>query len=116
MIGVVTRKELHKLVREHAGEQSPLAAVIKKNPVVAYPDEPLRAVVYRMAEASLTRFPVVDRVQPQRLIGMVSLFRLARRASAQPGDAAASVYCACTFPLASHPDDAPGRGRNRQAG
>ena len=70
MIGVVTRKELHKLVREHAGEQSPLAAVIKKNPVVAYPDEPLRAVVYRMAEASLTRFPVVDRVRSQTLIGM----------------------------------------------
>jgi len=73
MIGVVTRKELHKLVREHAGEQSPLAAVIKRNPVVAYPDEPLRAVVYRMAEASLTRFPVVDRGEPQKLIGLVSL-------------------------------------------
>jgi chloride channel protein, CIC family len=73
MVGVVTRKELHKLVREHPGEESPLAAVIKKNPVVAYPDEPLRVVVYRMAEASLTRFPVVKRAQPQTLIGVISL-------------------------------------------
>jgi CBS domain-containing protein len=28
---------------------------------VAYPDEPLRVVVNRMAESGLTRFPVVDR-------------------------------------------------------
>jgi H+/Cl- antiporter ClcA/CBS domain-containing protein len=73
MIGVVTRKDLHNLVHEHPGEESPLSAVIKKNPLVAYPDEPLRAVVYRMAEASLTRFPVVERAQPQTLIGMISL-------------------------------------------
>ena len=41
--------------------------------VVAYPDEPLRAVVYRMAESGLTRFPVVERENPQKLLGMVSL-------------------------------------------
>jgi H+/Cl- antiporter ClcA/CBS domain-containing protein len=73
MIGVVTRKELHRLVHEHRGEESPLAAVIKKNPVVAYPDEPLRVVVYRMAETSLTRFPVVERGEPGKLLGLVSL-------------------------------------------
>ena len=30
-------------------------------PIVAYPDEPLRVVVYRMAETGLTRLPVVER-------------------------------------------------------
>jgi chloride channel protein, CIC family len=73
MVGVVTRKELQRLVREHQGKESPLAEGVKKNPVVAYPDEPLRAVVYRMAEASLTRFPVVDRTAPRTLLGLVSL-------------------------------------------
>ena len=29
--------------------------------MVAYPDEPLRVIVHRMAETGLTRFPVVDR-------------------------------------------------------
>src|SRR5262244_3621829 len=42
-------------------------------PVVAYPDEPLRVVVYRMAETGLTRLPVVARHDPGKLVGMVSL-------------------------------------------
>ena len=32
-----------------------------KDPVVAYPDEPLRVVVFRMAEKGITRMPVVER-------------------------------------------------------
>jgi CBS domain-containing protein len=40
--------------------------------VVAHSDEPLRAVVLRMAETGLTRFPVVDRDNGQ-LAGMISL-------------------------------------------
>jgi hypothetical protein len=40
---------------------------------LAYPDEPLRAVVYRMAETSFTRMPVVERSDPRKLVGMVAL-------------------------------------------
>ncbi len=43
------------------------------DPVVAYPDEPLRAVIYRMAETGYTRFPVVERSDPTKLVGMISL-------------------------------------------
>ena len=43
------------------------------SPVVAYPDEPLRVVVYRMAETGLTHFPVVERNGGERLVGMISL-------------------------------------------
>lgn len=43
------------------------------DPVVAYPDEPLRTVVYRMAETGYTRLPVVERNDPRKLIGMISL-------------------------------------------
>ena len=38
-----------------------LGDLASHDPVVAYPDEPLRVVVYRMAETGLTRFPVVER-------------------------------------------------------
>jgi CBS domain-containing protein len=57
--------------------------------VIAYPDEPLRVIVNRMAESGLTRFPVVDRRgkhrehgskeqrkdghQVPKLVGLVSL-------------------------------------------
>jgi len=45
--------------------------------VVAHADEPLRAVVVRMAETGLTRMPVVDR-ESGELAGMVSLADLLR--------------------------------------
>jgi len=47
--------------------------VVRKNPVVAYPDEPLRVVVYRMAESGLTRMPVIADEESRRLVGLISL-------------------------------------------
>jgi CBS domain-containing protein len=50
-----------------------LTSAMRSQPVVAYPDEPLRSTVYRMAESGYTRLPVVDREHPDQLLGMVSL-------------------------------------------
>jgi len=69
LTGVVTRKDIHAL----EGSTRTLADVIKQKPVTAFPDEPLRVVVYRMAETGLTRMPVVDREKPRDLLGMISL-------------------------------------------
>jgi len=41
--------------------------------VVAYPDEPLRAVVYRMAESGKTLLPVLDPADGHKFVGMISL-------------------------------------------
>jgi chloride channel protein, CIC family len=41
--------------------------------VVAHPDEPLRVVVYRMAETGYTRLPVIERGEHPKLVGMISL-------------------------------------------
>jgi CBS domain-containing protein len=49
-----------------------LADFAQPDPVVAHPDEPLRVVVYRMAETGLTRLPVVERGSHE-LAGMISL-------------------------------------------
>ena len=51
---------------------------MKTNVVTAFPDEPLRLVVYRMAETGLTRMPVVARDNPLKLVGMISLSDLLR--------------------------------------
>jgi len=51
--------------------RSPFTGVIFA--VVAYPDEPLRVVVYYMAETGFTRFPVVVRSNPHKLLGIISL-------------------------------------------
>jgi len=71
LMGVVTRHELQQLL--HQGNGHRLAELIRHDPKIAYPDEPLRVVVYRMAESGLTRFPVVERDGLRRLVGMVSL-------------------------------------------
>ncbi len=77
LTGVVTRSDLQDFAQQweqHAENASPsLAELVQAKPVVAYPDEPLRQVVYRMAETNHTRFPVVERDDPQRLLGIVSL-------------------------------------------
>jgi CBS domain-containing protein len=77
--GVVTRGDLHRALPEgvqgaDAGLSAPaITELIKANPVVAYPDEPLRVIVNRMAETGLTQFPVIDRTEQRRLLGLVSL-------------------------------------------
>jgi CIC family chloride channel protein len=75
LVGVVTGNDLQKLIQEQqaGGNGRQLAEVIKSHPVVAHPDEPLRVVVYRMAESGFTRLPVVARHDPQKLMGIVSL-------------------------------------------
>lgn len=75
LVGVVSRNHLVK-----AYEGSPAAAstrclqeIIIGDPVVAFQDEPLRVVVYRMVETGFTRLPVTDPGDEKRLVGMVSL-------------------------------------------
>src|SRR5438128_6265830 len=75
LVGVVTRGDLEHLlgVQGADGAERRLGVLVRTDPVVAYPDEPLRAVVYRMAETGLTRFPVVERGEARRLIGIIAL-------------------------------------------
>ena len=51
----------------------PVPAGPMQRDAVAFPDEPLRLVVHRMAEAGLTRLPVVERAAPRRFMGTISL-------------------------------------------
>jgi CBS-domain-containing membrane protein len=74
LIGLVTRKDLRAWIDEGDGARS-LADVARK-PVLAYPDEPLRLVVYRMAETGHVDLPVVDRANPKKLLGRVTLRHL----------------------------------------
>ncbi|HEX5439853.1 MAG TPA: chloride channel protein, partial [Ktedonobacterales bacterium] len=74
LLGVVARSDVQRIARDPFANVSELRLrdIMMKDPVVAYPDEPLRTVVYRMAATGLTRFPVVERGDPPRLVGMLS--------------------------------------------
>jgi H+/Cl- antiporter ClcA len=68
--GVITRKQMRSLAQATDSHDS-LGNILRK-PVVAYADEPLRVVVFRMAETGFTRMPVID-PDTDKLVGMISL-------------------------------------------
>lgn len=80
LVGVVSRNHLLKAFDEAGAETSArrLKEITTRDPVVAFADEPLRVVVYRMVESGFTRFPVTDPGDEKRLLGMVSLEDLLR--------------------------------------
>lgn len=92
LVGVLTRREIQNLITDGDGHppDATLGEIVanKPEPIVAYPNEPLRIIVQRMASCGLTRFPVVDRrgdrehshkrdrgTQPStpKLVGLVAL-------------------------------------------
>jgi H+/Cl- antiporter ClcA/predicted transcriptional regulator len=74
LVGVVTRGDLSERMEQNgdAALKCPIRDLVRTGAVEAYPDEPLRVVVYRMVEKSCTRMPVVDRAT-RRFLGLVSL-------------------------------------------
>ena len=77
--GVVTRFDLYHLVTRAASDPAAcLDNILRRTPTVAYPDEPLRMVVQRMAETGLTNFPIVERGLDRRFLGMIALEDLLR--------------------------------------
>ncbi len=77
LTGVITRKDLRRLTAEHDGAQE-IGAFVRCAPQVAFANEPLRAVVNRMASSGFTRMPVLDPARDGKLVGMVSLEDLLR--------------------------------------
>jgi CIC family chloride channel protein len=74
LVGVVTRGDISQHMEQHgdAALALPIGDLVRPNAVEAYPDEPLRVVVYRMAEKGCTRVPVVER-DTRKFLGLVSL-------------------------------------------
>ena len=73
--GIVTRTQLETAMHHGAG-RTVVAELAHREPIVAHPDETLRTVVTRMAAGAVDRMPVVDRHDPARIVGVVSLTML----------------------------------------
>ena len=75
LMGVVTQADIHNHIEEKTFKSSDtcLADVVRPDPPKAYRDEPLTLVVNRMAETGVTAFPVVERSNPRKLLGLISL-------------------------------------------
>jgi chloride channel protein, CIC family len=73
-VGVITRGDIYKLL--HQADESvlrrPLRDLVRGETLEAFPDEPLRSVVYRMAEKRITRMPVID-ADTRKFLGLIAL-------------------------------------------
>lgn len=87
LVGVATRGDVSER-RAQDGDAAigwPLGDLVRTSAVEAYPDEPLRVVVYRMAEKACTRMSVVDRTT-RKFLGLVSLNDLLKARSRHLGE------------------------------
>jgi chloride channel protein, CIC family len=74
LVGVLTRRDINERIEQDrdATLRCSLGELAHKETVETHPGEPLRVVVYRMAEKGVTRMPVVDR-STRTFLGLVSL-------------------------------------------
>jgi H+/Cl- antiporter ClcA/predicted transcriptional regulator len=74
LVGVLTRADIIRRKEEEgdAALARYLGELARVNTVEAFPDEPLRVVVNRMAESGFTRMPVVER-ETKKFLGLISL-------------------------------------------
>jgi CIC family chloride channel protein len=74
LVGVLTRLDISERIERDrdAALECLIGDLARTDAVEAYPDEPLRIVVYRMAEKAVTRMPVVER-GGRTFLGLISL-------------------------------------------
>jgi chloride channel protein, CIC family len=77
LVGVVAAHELELALQaaQTDGADRQVTELLRREPVTVHPDEPLRAVVYRMAQTGLTRMPVVEDSHLAGMIGLRDLLR-----------------------------------------
>jgi CIC family chloride channel protein len=74
LVGVVTRGDISQRMEQNgdAALGCLVGDLVRTSAVEAYPDEPLRVVVYRMVEKGCTRMPVLERAT-RKFLGLVSI-------------------------------------------
>jgi H+/Cl- antiporter ClcA/CBS domain-containing protein len=73
--GVITRTQLETALH-HGRTATTVEQIAHPKPIVAHPDETLRTIATRMAAHAVDRMPVVDRHDPTRIVGIISLTML----------------------------------------
>ncbi len=72
LVSVITRREMRRWLDEPHPTAARLGDRELPRPVMAYADEPLRAIAFRMAESGVTRMPIVSRADGT-FAGMIAL-------------------------------------------
>jgi CIC family chloride channel protein len=76
LVGMVTRSDLERAKKLYPKEKlldMKVIDIASKSVVKAYPDETIREVVEKMRKYKISRFPVVSREDPYRVVGIISI-------------------------------------------
>ncbi|MGH8461736.1 MAG: chloride channel protein [Stenotrophobium sp.] len=77
LCGLTTRRDmLNAALSENTPADATVGSIMNHAPIVAYPDQTLRELSYRMADKNVTRFPVVDRANRSHIVGIVTVVDL----------------------------------------
>lgn len=71
LIGVVTFDDLAKIPVEERSKIK-VKEILTKGLIVTYPDESVQTALDKMYENNVGRLPVVDRADPNRLVGIIT--------------------------------------------
>ena len=81
LVGVVSLQDLDRTIQQRSGgdwRDLPVEAVMTRDVLVAYRDEPIGAALQRLGLRDVGRLAVVDRDDPQRLLGVIRRHDIAR--------------------------------------
>jgi CBS domain-containing protein len=77
LVGLTTRRDmLNAALAENTPADATIGSIMNAAPIVAYPDETLRELSYRMADRNVTRLPVVARGDLAQIVGVVTVVDL----------------------------------------
>jgi len=68
-LGIITRGDIVRALQRDSSGKMPVLEAGRKDPVVAYTDEPLRDAITRMIHHDIGRLPVLDRNDSNRPVG-----------------------------------------------
>lgn len=71
LVGMITRSDLLRAIDRSGGRENTLMEAGSAPAIVTYPDETVAEAVNRMLAKGVGRLPVVDRVDPRKLVGYV---------------------------------------------
>jgi H+/Cl- antiporter ClcA/predicted transcriptional regulator len=71
LVGTISRRCIFSMALAHHEREPSLAELMVRDPVVAYADETLREIAYRMADRHVSCMPVVDHDEPHRVVGLL---------------------------------------------
>lgn len=71
LCGIVSMQDLEQVLKRQDGDSLTVRDIATSRPVMAYVDEPVGTALERMAMRDLGRLPVVDRRDPETIVGLL---------------------------------------------